>query len=191
MTRRELLHTIVRAGMIQFGYFTPAYGKPAAPIRFQLTLLPSFPHLMQQVATHFQEILGDIAPNTRLLSTQATIGVASLLATQTSIPLLYPLQQDAALRIEGTADVSNPIVLITDILRGDEVDQLLWREAARIGLPIGRSISLLDFMPINTHVDFARAALYSFDELLAWLADDGSITPALRDAILHWHSQLG
>lgn len=190
MSRRELLRAMVRAGMIQFGYFTTAYGQPAAPIRFQFTLLPSFPGLMEQVAYHLRDLLGGFSANTRLLTTEGMMGVACLLATQTSIPLLYPLRQDNTWRIEGTADVSNPIILINDVLRGDEADQLLWRETSRIGLPVSRSISLLDLMPSAKPVHFDRAALYQFNELLTWINEDAYITPSMRDAIAHWHSQL-
>ncbi len=191
MNRRALLLAMVQAGMIQFGHFTPAYGQSAAPVRFQFTLLPSFPHLMASVADKFLALLGDVAPNTRLLATQNMIGVGSLMAVQTGIPLLYSIPNGQTLKIEGTADVSNPIVLITDVLWGHNADQLLWRESVRIGLPIESAISLLDVVGgANNMANFRRGALYQFDELLQWLYTESLITAPLHDHLQHWHDNL-
>lgn len=184
MNRRELLLAMVRAGMIQFGYFAPTDGAPSAPIRFQLTLLPSFPTLMAALANEIAAHLGPLPADTRLLAVTNMISVASIVALKTNIPLLYPLPTETSWRIEGAADVRNPIVLVADVLRGDAADQSLWKEASRIGLPVTRAISVFDVMP--TAQDFPHRGLYQAAELIEWLYAEKRITSPLAEHLNEW-----
>lgn len=186
MTREALMLELVRAGLVQFGYFTPSYGEKAAPIRFQFTLLPSFPGLMGVTARHFRDVIGEVAPDTRLLCTSNMIGLASTIAVQSNIPLLFPMQVDGKLKIEGTADVDNPIVLITDVVRNDTSEAALLKETARIGLPVTRIVSLLDMWPNKDSIQ--HDWVYNFRDIVNLLHDNEVITTLLRDNLLGWHN---
>jgi orotate phosphoribosyltransferase len=194
-TRVELLLELTHAGMLQFGYFTDSFGAPAAPIQFHFSLLPSFPHLMAAVAEQFGWHLRTTTDETRLLATQRTIALGGVIATHTNIPLLYPQQNmqhiAAAFSIEGTADVENPIIMITDVLRDGEAELALHQHATRIGLPVQEVVAILDTGLARVdgfHSQFGVAALYTLVESIDWIEAEGWIPEGIAAAVRAWQA---
>ena len=179
---------MVETGMIQFGYFTSAFGEPATPIQFHFSLLPSFPTLMNQIADMLQSTLETVSPDTRLLATENTVGLGAVLAVKTNIPLLYPhgnpLQFTNAFTIEGTADVDNPIILITDVIIDGELEQHMHTMSRRIGLPVHQTLALLTAH--QKELNFPYQAIFTLDDVLDTCLANGIIQPSMANAIKNW-----
>lgn len=171
-------------GIIQFGYFAGG-----VPITFHLTLLPSFPRLLQDTASALVPYFVKATPRDRILTSRNTIALGGVLATLTDIPLLYPhgdpLDYTAAFAIEGTADVGNPVVLLTDVYTDGHVENEISNRASRVGLPPHRTVAV-----INANPKSSVEALFSLTKGLTWLVEAEVITPTMQAAIQTWQAGL-
>lgn len=191
MKKQDLVEGFIRSGMIQFGYFAAAYDQPAAPIAFHFSLLPSFPHLMEETAELFREIIGTPAADTRLLADQNTVGLGAVLAVKTDIPLLYPhgsaLQFTNAFTIEGTADVDNPIILISDVLSDGTAQEHMHHMSKKIGLPVKHTLAVLDTS--STTLGFPNKALLRLSDVVQWSIENSEISKTMAARIMAWHQR--
>lgn len=194
MTRVELMLALARVGILQFGYFTTNYGETAAPVKFNFPLLPSFPTLMLAVAEQFGWHLRERVPETRLLATPNTVALGGVIASQTNIPLLLPryVPGKASYRIQGTADIDNPLVMLTDVVDDGRAELELHQHSTRIGLPVQQVVAVLDTGRARTAAFTEQlphvAALYTLTEAVDWIAAEGWIPAGLAAAVSKWQS---
>lgn len=194
MTRVELLLALTKAGMIQFGRFTSSYGEPSRPVQFHFTLLPSFPRLISAVAEQFSWHLRETIPDTKLLATYQTIALGGVVGLRSHIPLLYPLYQpqSPAYSIEGTADVDNPLIMLTDVLFDGTAELALHQQSARIGLPVQQILALMDTGRNKISAfsqQFQVAALYTLSESIDWIEAEGWIPHGIADRVREWQQE--
>lgn len=181
---RNLFINYTETGMLQFGHFAGG-----VPIAFHLTLLPSFPQLLHATATALVPYFVKQTPRDRILATRNTIALGGVLATLTNIPLLYPhgnsLDYTGAFAIEGTADVGNPVVLLTDVYTDGKVEHEISSQAARVGLPPHRMVSI-----INAGLASGITTLFELSPALDWLVKAEVISPTMRRAVQAWQEHL-
>lgn len=193
-SKEALLAEYVRCGLLQFGNFELEDGS-FAPLGFHLSLLPSFPKLMQATATllapHFQVK----TPCDRLLSMQDSTALGGVIATLTGMPQLYPRDDKIkpytlSYSIEGTADVGNPIILLTDVLLDGQREVKLMQRSARVGLPVHKLVAVLDAERprLSELAEVEIQSLFGLDEVVAWLIAEQKIRPALAEAVQRWQS---
>ncbi len=192
LSKEALLFEYVRCGLLQFGNFELADGS-FAPIGFHISMLPSFPVLMQTTAqllsSHFTvETLRD-----RLLSMQDSTALGGVISVLTGMPQMYPRDDrikpyTLSYSIEGTADVGNPMRLLTDVLIDGERELKLMQRSNRIGLPVQKIVAVLDAeRPRPTELSKIEIhALFGLTEVITWLVDEQKIRPALAEAVQHW-----
>ncbi len=179
--RQSLFMAYVRAGLIQFGNF-----EGDLPIKFYFALLPSFPELLQSTAEALAPMFVVQRPTDRFLTTRTTVALGGVLATLTSMPMLYPLGDQRsytpAFAIEGTADVSNPVTLLTDVLTDGGEESLLMSYSHRVGLPVKRIVAIIDIGKSEIQAE----ALFSLEQGLGWVHESDLITTPMRDTVRQW-----
>lgn len=179
--KKSLFLAYARAGLIQFGNF-----EANAPVGFYFSLLPSFPDLLQSTAELLAPMLVVQRPSECLVTTRRTTALGGVVATLTGMPMLYPLGDQLsytpAFAIEGTADVGNPLTLLTDVLTDGIEEDLLITNTRRIGLPIKRVVAIVDTKKSELQVD----SLFVLGECLEWLHEANLSTSAMIDAVRAW-----
>ena len=193
-SRETLLAEYAHCGLLQFGNFELADGS-FAPLGFHLSLLPSFPKLMQATATLLAPHFEIKTARDRLLSMQDSTALGGVIATLTGMPQLYPRDDmikpyTLSYSIEGTADVGNPMILLTDVLIDGQREVKLMQRSTRVGLPVQKLVAVLDAErprpPELADVDIQ--ALFGLNEVVEWLVAEGKIRPTLADAIQRWQA---
>lgn len=194
MNTRDLLLRYAQVGIIQFGNFPTE--TPPAPVAFQFLLLPSFPVLMKSTVEALVPFFSLNSQQDRFMTTRNTIALGGVLATYSGMPMLFPhgpsLDYTGAFAIEGTADVGNPITLLTDVLMDGANELELAVQAKRVGLPVERVVAILDteragrdYLQQKGQIS-AVDSLFSLTTALDWLLDANIITARLWDAVQRW-----
>lgn len=196
--RHSLFLDYARAGLILFGRFQ-AENNEFWPISFHLTLLPSFPRLMKLTAELLASLYSPMSQRDRLLTTRNTTALGGVLATLTDVPMLYPYgdikSYTAAFAIEGAADVGHPTTLLTDVPIDGSIELQMADQAARVGIPVKRILSLVDareghYQTFQQHGIEDIQALFPLTQSLEWVVEAGLITAHLSRRIADWQSGL-
>mgnify|MGYP006969383014 CR=1 FL=1 len=159
----HLINKLVRTGLIQLGTFTDAH--QSSSIRLQLEMLPSYPPLINDIAT---ELCRDLQTDLYdyLLCPHDSLSVALLVSQKTSIPLVYENRSGVspASRLIGSYDVGHPtcIVSITD----QAIDQLIG-DAKKVGLDVIDRIVVFG----TKKSAFAKMTLFDLDYIYNDLLD--------------------
>ena len=192
LSKESLLAEYVRCGLLQFGNFELTDGS-FAPIGFHISLLPSFPRLMESTANLLAPYFAVETPQDRLLSMQDSTALGGVIATLTGMPQLYPRDNmikpyTLSYSIEGTADVGNPMILLTDVLIGGAPEIKLMQRAQRVGLPVQKLVAVLDAerpRPAEL-IEVEIQSLFGLNEVVDWLIAEHKIRPALAEAVHCW-----
>ncbi len=195
MTKDNLLAEYVRCGIFQFGNIQVRDGS-YAPIVFHFTLLPSFPALLKATAEHLAPFVPVKSERDRLLTTWDTIALGAVVSTITGMPMLWPRGElkafTPAFSIEGTADVGNPTVLLTDVLLDGRPELEVMYRSKRTGLPVKRVLCILDTQrngadTLRAQVDDLQIeSLFRLSEITNWLQEHNHISRHLVNAIREW-----
>lgn len=195
LSKEALISEYVRCGLLQFGNFELPDGS-FAPIGFHISMLPSFPELMQSTAQLLAPYFTVQTPRDRLLSMQDSTALGGLIAVLTGMPQLYPRDDrikpyTLSYSIEGTADVGNPMIMLTDVLIDGQREVKLMERSRRVGLPVQKLVTVLDaeLSRPNELVDIDIQALYALTEVITWLIDEQKIRPALAEAVQRWQAE--
>lgn len=195
MNRDDLLFEYMRCGIFQFGNIQVRDGS-YAPIAFHFTLLPSFPALLKATAEHLAPFVPLQTERDRLLTTWDTIALGAVVSTITGMPMLWPRGElkafTPAFSIEGTADVGNPTVLLTDVLLDGKPELDVMKRSKRTGLPVKRVLCVIDSErdgadTLRAQVDDLQIdSLFTLSEITGWLREHTLITDHLANAIYEW-----
>lgn len=198
MSKDALLAEYVRCGIFQFGNIQVRDGS-YAPIAFPFTLLPSFPALLKATAKHLAPFVPVQTERDRLLTTWDTIALGAVVSTITGMPMLWPRGElkvfTPAFSIEGTADVGNPTLLLTDVLLDGTPELEVMNRSKRTGLPVKRVLCVIDTQrhgadALRTQIDGLQVdSLFTLSEIIGWLHHNNHITRHLADAIKAWQRQ--
>jgi orotate phosphoribosyltransferase len=197
MTKDDLLSEYVRCGIFQFGNIQLPDGN-YAPIAFHFSLLPSFPALLKATAENLAPFVPLQNDRDRLLTTWDTIALGAVVSTITGMPMLWPRGElksfTPAFSIEGTADVGNPTVLLTDVLLDAGPELEVMNRSKRTGLPVRRVLCVVETQQgVGKMLQQAMASvqiesLFKLSEVTNWLHTNQHITAHLANAIRKWES---
>ena len=190
----DLLSEYVRCGLVQFGHFEKDTGV-FWPVSFHFEMMPSFPKLLTETAHLLAPYFEITSERDRLLTMPDTIALGAVISTQSGMPMLYPRRDElrdftAAFAIEGTADVGNPVTLLTDVLLNGKKELEIIALSERVGLPVDRIVTLFDAevsrdMALNKSKMRIEAG-FTANEIVQNLSDQHEITPTLTQTIREW-----
>lgn len=192
--RKSLFLNYVKVGLIQFGRFK-GQGDTYSPIAYYFTLLPSFPALLNATAEAMEMFFRVENPQERLLTAFDTIALGAVLASRTGMPMLYPRNDTrsytSAFTIEGTADVANPVYMLSGVLTDGEIEIQVAGYAAQVGLPVSRIVVVMDteqggksYLRHNLPA-ISLSSLFTLSECLSWLLEAGVITGYMKEKLVH------
>lgn len=137
-----LIDGLTTHGLVQFGRFIA--GGQAQPLRFSLTLLPAYPHLLNTIADALAaRIDHDVA---FLLCGSSDTPLGTAVSLRTGIPLVFSAGQGQppARDLIGAYDVGHHATLVSYQGRGLVDHQSLVRNAQRVGLDVVQYLAVLD-----------------------------------------------
>ncbi len=162
-------------GLLQFGAFN--LGEAVQPFRINLDLLPSYPEVLQQLATLTNDLLNH-AHYDHLLSTIDAIPFGVALSLHTQKPLVYSRggKLSPAYDLVGAYDVGHPAVLLTNVIVDGEALKPLIGAANRVGLAVHTIISIFSLSQYIALDDITVTALLPIHQVLAYLGEIGYLT---------------
>jgi orotate phosphoribosyltransferase len=192
MDKYSLLRDYLNAGILQFGNFELTDGS-FSPLGFHFGLLSSFPAVLSATADLLTPYFQPETPRDRMIVMPDSIALGGVIAVKTGLPLLYPrdriLSYTGAYAIEGTADVGNPMRLLTPVLLNGQDELLIMERAKRVGLPVQRVIAILDTQKPapDLRQQTQVQALFTLTEVIDYWQTSRQISASLAKAILDWH----
>lgn len=184
----DSLHEI---GAIQFGNFTLASGIHS-PIYVDLRLLVSSPGLLTKAARAYADALRGI-PCDRLCGVPyAALPIATAIAIETSIPLIYPRkeakQHGLGKEIEGSWRPGERVVVVEDLITSGGSTIQTAERLREAGLVVEHAIVLIDRE--QGGVEKLRAAgieahaIFTLSAILDRLVECGRLDAGRRDEVL-------
>jgi uridine monophosphate synthetase len=177
-----LLQQLLKIGAIQFGQFEQPDGT-FAPISINLLLVPSYPHILQSLATELSPLV-KFDGLTHLLASPSTVPLATAISLNTGLPLVYPSGTNPE-TIEGAYDFNVPTVLLTDVLGDGTAERTIAKRAAPLGLDVKAVVTVID---LGLGTSFEGIMLRTWRRLPDLLPDIA--TPAMQRTISDWLSSI-
>ena len=170
--------SLLNCGLLLFGRFGDD------PLRFHAEMLPSFPGLMQELATLAAPQVNGME---RLLAAPGAMPWGIALALQTGVPLVVcrGSEESPALELVGAYDIGHPTLLLgCGLDTGVELSALAER-AGRVGLEVQAAITLLGDGRQSPRA-FPLTVLFSLPELVAQLVADGALPAGHGALVQRW-----
>lgn len=179
----SLVLSLFEHGLLQFGMFQTS--AEDVPFQLQLGFLPSYPHLLSQVARSIHQML--IPNHQRLLCDLEALPLGVSVSLMSETPLVY---SRVALGfggndLVGAYDIGHPTCLLVNQL--GEQSQRLIDVASSVGLEVSQIIALTDSV---FNLDRAQILL-PMDEAIEELHQAELITPGQAQTALEWLSKRG
>lgn len=187
-----LATALLDAGLVLFGQFRRDSGA-IWPVGIRLTLLPSYPALMQRVADALYPLLNDAGAD-RLLVTADTVPLGAAASLRSGLPLVYPQgiaqSHTAAFVFEGAYDVGHPTVLLTNELLDVAQAASLSDFVQRVGLELRVIVAVLDMergaREALEATGFAVESLLMLTDVAAAARMAGSLPSRMHTHLLGW-----
>ena len=175
-----MIDNFLKAGLLQFGVF----GKQETPFKLNFQLLPSYPHILQEIA---QKTLPVVQGMDRLLCEASAVPLGVAISLASNIPLVYSLGTDQAgvYDLIGAYDVGHPAALILHQW-DDAKHPALIEKAARVGLEIKHIVTLFDF---GQPADYEITPIFNFETVIRDLAARGVIPQMQADTVIAWNQK--
>jgi hypothetical protein len=182
----RLLADLYAAGLIQIGTFYQDGAE--VPLRFHWEMLPSYPWLLRQVADRLADRITSYTPPTeRLVCNGALIATATLVSTQTGIPLVYSRDNTAGVQqLIGAYDVGHPTLLLVDAYRDATQWQAFIARADGVGLRVRAIMPLVQWGTTQADVATVVLPLYTLEYVLATLREHEAITVRQYEHLRAW-----
>ncbi|MGQ9887731.1 MAG: hypothetical protein ACUVSX_04490 [Aggregatilineales bacterium] len=179
----DLGNDLVRAGLVQFGWYTPN----GQPYRLHLSMLPSYPDILRQAAAQLAQA---VRGADRLLAAADSIPLGVAVSLHTRIPLVY-IQQGSSVAhtFVGAYDIGHPTVLIVNDLSDWDTIVDLARSARQVGLEIKSVVALIICRAPNSAHELAASGIVSLENLTTTMADNGKLPSHHAQAVLAWLKQ--
>lgn len=188
-TPEAMLNAFIEAGIIQFGHWIDGGQSPPSPIRLNLEMLPSYPHLLEYTS-HLMTEYAELQQIQRLVCHQHSLALAICVSLQTGIPLVYERHNPAGgYSLVGAYDVGHPTMLIGEVYNSEAQtkNSAIKTHAARVGLNIVSELYVIGFgQDIPSSVQCL--ALINTD-IIGWWVSQRWITKAQGNAIQRWVEQ--
>jgi hypothetical protein len=132
---------LLDAGLLQFGRF----GDNGIPFRLSLELLPSYPDILEQIASRAAETLADLSVD-RLMCLANTVPFGMALSLKTGLPLVYSREANdqPGYNLVGAYDIGHPTVLLANTTTDVNGKSPLLSQARRTGLEIHTLLTIVD-----------------------------------------------
>ena len=176
----ELLTSLIRVGVIQFGQFSvPERPNTYAPITFNLGLLASYPALLGSLAAEIAPLV-QINGLTHMLALPSVIPLATAITLRTGQPLLYPAPADPDF-IEGAYDYNVPTVLLTGVLTDGFAERALIKRVKSPGLHVQAIVSMIDLHAGGTIAELDPIGWQTGADIVTTIQN-----PVLRATVENW-----
>jgi orotate phosphoribosyltransferase len=176
----DIIQTLARIGVIQFGQFETAPGV-FAPLAIRFGLLPSYPATLRALAAEIAPLVR-IDGLTHLLAMPAAVPLGVAVSLATNLPLVYPSSDDPP-TVEGAYDFDVPTVLLTDVLTDGAAERDLAARVRSLGLDVKAVVAVLD---LGKQPDRVVALPLLIWRRVANVAPELTATPSMRAAVLDW-----
>lgn len=178
--RNTLYKSFIEAGLIQFGYFD------GAPIKVNLELLPSYPEILDQLASEAVNHINSFNPE-RLVSTLDALPLSILISHKTQIPVVYDLgKHDTPVHsLIGAYDVGHPSVLVNLQWEGEQKTTAFLKNTRSVGLNIQGIISVLN-ADIQQVPGSNVISLIELDDFVSYLTQENLIPAGQAAAVRLW-----
>lgn len=174
---RDLALGLFDCGIVQFGRFTTETG--AAPMRFDLLMLPSYPAVARMLAeTCAQQV--QLADEGRLCCTLNTLALGVVVGQMLNEPILYTpsLEHEPPRTFIGAYDIGHPALLMWSWPISEMSEA--WSEKMRqVGLVLERRLFIIG----DEH------SVLPLEFMLAQLVAAKRILPVQADTCLHWYER--
>ncbi len=173
-----LIEGLTTHGLVQFGRFITE--GQAQPLRFSLTLLPAYPHLLNAIA---DALAARIKRGVEfLLCANSDIPLGTAVSLRTGIPLVFSVGQGQppARDLVGAYDVGHRAALAAYQGRGLVDHSSIVRNAHRVGLDVVQHLTVLDGSETG-----GDGILNVFD-LVETLQHNGKLSSPLAANVRNW-----
>ncbi|MEL6525207.1 MAG: hypothetical protein AAFQ07_05795 [Chloroflexota bacterium] len=172
---------LFKAGLLQFGRFIAEDGTPS-PYRIRLEMLAAYPALLQQITYRGVQSLATATPFDRLVALSDSIPIATSLALNTGISLVYsrgtnePLVHD----LVGAYDVGHPACLIVN--SANEHTSEFIQKSRKVGLEIHTVLEVI--AQGYTLPNVTQLSILTIPAVIHELRQNNTITQHMADAVL-------
>jgi uridine monophosphate synthetase len=193
-TKERLARELHKNGLIKFGSFVLKSGL-TSPFYIDLRQAQSFPDTLQAVADTFEEMLAGVDEEVFLAGVpEAGTPLATATGFQTKRKLLQPRKvvKDHGTKssVEGAYQPGDRVVMIDDLItKGDSKLEAI-EQITAAGLVLEKFIVLIDReqggLGTIREAGHTIEAAVTITELLAILANEGSISPEQHESMLEF-----
>jgi orotate phosphoribosyltransferase len=180
MSRTNLVTFLSDIAAVKFGNFRLSNGQQT-PFYLELDPIISFPHILNEVAKGFWELVQDI-PADRLCGVPYTaVPIATCLAQQYNIPML--LHRKSSRTISGSFNPGQTCLVIEDIIHtGHSVLETI-NDLQQAGLMVKDIVTFLDReqggRELLAEHGYHLHTLFTLSEFINLLKESGKIEPKL------------
>ncbi|MEL6269041.1 MAG: hypothetical protein AAFU54_21865 [Chloroflexota bacterium] len=183
---------LVEYGLVQFGRFADGDGE-FVPFKLNLDWMVSYPDVLAaaalEVRRHFLLFERSIHEFERILCPLDTLPIATLVSTQTGIPLVYSrgTGESTVKDLVGAYDINHPTLLLANTTTGDGALGQLQTDARRVGLLTTYALVLIrqnndeDWQELNHHGEFLHV-----NSLARFAISKGVISEAFMKEVLRF-----
>ncbi len=175
---RDLALGLFDCGIVQFGRFASPSG--AAPMHFDLLMLPSYPSVVSRLAEACAQRV-QMAHEGRLCCAMNTLALGVVVGQMINQPILYTLslEHESPRTFIGAYDIGHPALLLWSWLLSPM--SAAWAEQMRqVGLTLERRLILIG----------EEDSVLPLTVLLEHLVAAKRILPVQAETCLHWYERV-
>lgn len=174
MSAFDLIRQAYEAGLLQFGAFALQDGAHR-PYVLNLDLLPSYPAVLRHAAEAVAMLIERSMAN-RLVCTQDSVALATLVSQQLDIPLIVHrgLPGSPAQNLLGAYDIGHPasLVSLTTSLQNTSL-RVLRHDASSVGVILNEWVTLVSTRPVTS---LHHRSVFTVQDAAEYLAAQGDLT---------------
>jgi orotate phosphoribosyltransferase len=176
---------MLTAGLIQFGRFAGVNGFD--PLRLHLELLPSYPHLLGEIAQVIS-VMSDAAQYDFIVAAPDAQALGTAVSLRCGLPLVYscgrgePPTHD----LVGAYDVGHPALLVSLIHDGHAQIERIVRDASSVGLDLTAAAAIIDYHDRAGQNNRPRTSVWTLRGLIESLENTDDLPAEQAAAIREW-----